>query len=92
VLVVLEQGERAPGLPADTAATPYQARVRGFLEADAQLGDLACVRTLAGRRVTGALQRLAPAPGHSFGEPVEELLAAGDELRERLATREATDA
>jgi hypothetical protein len=84
-LVVLEPAGRAPGLPEDTAATPLVARVRGFLEAEAAVGEPAAVRTLAARRVEGTLLRLHPAPGHSFGEPVAELLAIGGELRARLA-------
>jgi hypothetical protein len=82
--VVLEPAERAPGLPADTAATPLTARVRGFLEAEAGPGEAAAVRTLAGRRVEGTLARVRPATGHSFGEPVPELLPIGGELRPRV--------
>jgi hypothetical protein len=82
--IVLEPAERAPGLPPDTAATPLAARVRGFLEASAAVGEQAAVQTLAGRRVEGTLSRLHPAPGHSFGGPVPELLPIGGELRERL--------
>jgi hypothetical protein len=85
LLVVLEPSGRAPGLPPDTAATPYVARVRGFLEEAAAVGDTAAVRTPAGRRVEGTLVRLDPEPGHSFGRPVGELLDVGVELRERLA-------
>jgi 2-amino-4-ketopentanoate thiolase alpha subunit len=84
-LVVIEPAGRAPGLPEDTAATPLVARVRGFLETEAVVGEPAAVRTLAARRVEGTLRRLHPAPGHSFGEPVAELLAIGGELRARLA-------
>ena len=80
-IVILEPAERAPGLPPDTASTPLAARVRGFLESAAAVGEAAAVRTLAGRRVEGTLVRLKPAPGHSFGEPVPELLPIGGELR-----------
>ncbi len=81
VVLVLEPGERAPGLPPDTASTPLAARVKGFLERDAQVGESAAVRTLAGRLVAGTLLRVGPASGHSFGEPQPELLAIGPELR-----------
>jgi hypothetical protein len=87
-LVVLGVGERAPDLPADTAATPYVARVKGFLEEAAAVGSPAAVRTLTGRRVEGTLRRLDPAPGHSFGQPVRELLDIGVELHERLGAEE----
>jgi 2-amino-4-ketopentanoate thiolase alpha subunit len=88
---VLSPGGRAPGLPPDTAAVPYEARVKGFLVADKAVGAPGCVRTLGGRVVDGLLLRLAPAPGHSFGEPVQELIEAGRELRERLAAAEGAD-
>ena len=87
-LVVLEPAGRAPDVPADTGATPYGARVKGFLEEAAAVGSPAAVRTLAGRRVEGTLVRLDPAPDHSFGEPVRELFDIGVELRERLGVEE----
>ena len=59
-----------PRAAEDTAATPLDARVKGFLEAQRAVGEPAAVRTLAGRRIEGTLVRLDPAPGHSFGEPV----------------------
>ena len=80
-LVVLAPAGRAPGLPPETAVQPLTARVKGFLEADADVGHDAAVRTLAGRRVEGTLLRLRPGPGHSFGDAVPELLALGPELR-----------
>jgi 2-amino-4-ketopentanoate thiolase alpha subunit len=80
-IVVLEPAERASGLPPETASTPLAARVRGFLESAAAVGEAAAVRTLAGRRVEGTIVRLNPAAGHSFGEPVSELLPIGGELR-----------
>ncbi|MFN8186104.1 MAG: 2-amino-4-oxopentanoate thiolase subunit OrtA [Gaiellales bacterium] len=84
-LVVLGPDERAPGLPPDTAAAPLRARVKGFLERDARVGEPAAVRTLAGRRVEGTLLRVAPVSGHSFGEAQPELLAVGPELRAFLS-------
>jgi hypothetical protein len=86
-LTLLEPGQRAASLPADTAATPYVARIRGFLESDAILGGLAAIETVLGRRVEGVLADPRPASTHSFGRPVEELLHAGSELRDRLAAR-----
>ena len=82
--VLLGPGERAPGLPADTAGVPLEARVKGFLDADARVGGPASVTTVAGRHVEGSLLRVLPEPGHSFGRPVPELLAIGPELRARL--------
>ena len=90
--MLLEPGERAPSLPADTARTPLEARVHGFLERDVNVGEAAAVTTLLGRRVEGTLLRLQPAPGHSFGRPVPELLAIGNELRARLRGADGPDA
>ena len=91
-VVLLGPGERAPSLSDDTARLPLEARVRGFLEGDASLGGPAAVTTLLGRRVEGTLLRLQPAPGHSFGRPVPELLPIGTELRARLRGPDGADA
>jgi hypothetical protein len=83
-IVLLAPGERAPGLPEDTARVPLEARVKGFLLAETRPGEPAAVTTALGRRVEGMLTRVLPEPGHSFGRPVPELLAVGPELRARL--------
>jgi 2-amino-4-ketopentanoate thiolase alpha subunit len=90
-MVLLEPGERAASLPDDTARTPLEARVHGFLERDANVGEAAAVTTVLGRRVEGTLVRVQPAPGHSFGRPVPELLAIGSELRARLRGSDGAD-
>jgi hypothetical protein len=91
-VVLLEPGERAPSLPDDTARVPLEARVHGFLDQDASVGESATVTTVLGRRVEGRLLRVLPAPGHSFGRPVPELLPIGAELRARLRAADAADA
>ncbi len=75
--VVLEVGERAPGLPADTAAVPLVLRVSGFLVEPAEIGASARVRTLIGREQSGRLRTVNPSYTHSFGETVAELLTIG---------------
>jgi hypothetical protein len=87
--ILLAPGERAPGLPEDTARTPLEARVKGFLEHEARVGDAATVATALGRRIDGTLLRVLPEPGHSFGRPVPELLPIGGELRRLLRPTEA---
>lgn len=82
--VLLGPGERAPGLPAETASVPLEARVRGFLEHDARIGEPGAVRTVLGRRVEGTLIEVLPPARHTFGRPSAELLAVGAELRELL--------
>jgi hypothetical protein len=87
--VILEPGERAPGIPADTAAVPFAARVRGFLVAEARLGAAAEVRTQAGRIVDGKLRAILPPNPVDFGDPAPELFLVGEAARERLRTSKA---
>lgn len=84
-LCLLAPGERAPGLPAETAAQPLLARVKGFLLAPARMGGEARIRTAAGREVAGSLCAVNPAYEHGFGEIVPEIMAAGSEARAFLA-------
>jgi hypothetical protein len=77
---LLESAERAPLLPPDTAALPYEVRVRGRLLADAMLGDDAEVRTQAGRVLAGKLVVVEPADSHTFGRPHPALLRAIDAI------------
>jgi hypothetical protein len=88
--VVLAPGERAPQVPEETRAVPLELRVKGFLTADASLGEEAEVRTRAGRRLRGVLGRALPAYEHGFGPPVPELLAVGPELRALLEREDAS--
>ena len=90
-LVLLSPGERAPGLPADTARVPLEARVKGFLEGEARPGGKAAVTTVLGRRIEGVFVRALPEPGHSFGQPAPELLPIGGELRARLRESRGDD-
>jgi len=77
---VLEAGQRAPGLPEDTARVPLVLRVSGFLVADARLGEPARVRTAIGRELAGVLRAVNPGYPHTFGDTVPELLGIGAEL------------
>ena len=79
--IVLKPEERAPGLPEDTAATPYVLRLSGFLEEEAEVGDEVAVKSLIGRTHRGVLRAVNPSYEHSFGTTVPELLAIG--LREK---------
>jgi hypothetical protein len=84
---LLEPSERAPGLPSDTAAVPYEVRVRGMLIRDGRPGEQVEVETAAGRVLAGRLETVEPGDWHSFGRPVGALsvaIAAIDELRREL--------
>lgn len=86
--LVLPAGERAPGVPDDTASTPLVSYVKGFLLADATSGDEATVETLIGRKVEGILLGDDPDYKHQYGMPVKELLQISKSLRARLQKEE----
>jgi hypothetical protein len=82
--VVLEPGERAPQVPAETQRVPLELRVKGFLAHEAALGEEAEIVTAAGRRLRGELACVNPAYEHGFGPPVPQLAGVGEELRALL--------
>jgi len=73
---LLDPAERAAGIPADTAAVPYEVRARGLLVSPASLGGPASVRTASGRVVDGELEIVEPGDTHTFGRPVPALVAS----------------
>ncbi len=83
--VMLEPYERAPQVPDDTKQVPLEMKVKGFLTADAKIGEEVTITTSAGRTVTGTLVDLNPAYTHQFGSPIPELLSIGRELRDILS-------
>jgi len=83
--VILPAGERAPGIPADTASHPYECWINGWATEDARIGDCITIRTLAGRMVQGKVVEVQPGYGHGFGRPHPALLAVGPSLRSLLS-------
>lgn len=82
-LVLLKPEERSEHLPEDTKKVPFEARLRGYLLCDADIGDEVEIETPIGRRVKGMLFRVSPPYEHNFGEPVRELMDVGKKIRER---------
>lgn len=82
--VILKPEERAPQVPDDTKLVPLEMWVKGFITADAELGDLVEVKTITGRMESGKLVEINPTYTHSFGNFVPELLQIGLDLREIL--------
>jgi len=82
--IVLAPHQRAPHIPQDTKLLPLEMRVKGFLSADAALGDQVEIVTVTGRHLRGTLAAVNPAYTHGFGAPVAELLAVGGEVRALL--------
>ncbi|MGQ9675233.1 MAG: 2-amino-4-oxopentanoate thiolase subunit OrtA [Chloroflexota bacterium] len=86
--ILLTPTERTAPLPPDTQLVPFEARVKGFLVDDAEVGGPATIETVLGRRVSGTLLNVLPRHEHTFGSPVPELLSIGRELRALLAEME----
>ncbi|MEJ1355119.1 MAG: 2-amino-4-oxopentanoate thiolase subunit OrtA [Candidatus Sedimenticola sp. (ex Thyasira tokunagai)] len=82
--ILLAAGERAGTLPEDTQRLPLEMRVKGFLTAEAGLGDEVEIETVTGRRLRGRLAVVNPAYNHSFGAPLSQLSAIGGEVRALL--------
>jgi len=83
--VLLAPAERAPNLPADTAAVPLTMRARGAAVEGGEVGQEITVRTQAGRLLRGTLVAVKPSFGHGFGECVPELIEVRRRLKELMA-------
>jgi hypothetical protein len=85
--VELGPSERAPGIPEDTAAVPFESWINGWLVEAAVIGERARLRTMTGRIVEGILVETDPGYNHSFGSPPPALQRAGQQARRRLFGR-----
>jgi hypothetical protein len=85
--VVLEAHQRAPNIPADTRQVPLEMRVKGFLRAEAALGEEVEIVTAAGRRLRGTLADINPSYDHGFGAPIPELSGIAEKVRQLLRAR-----
>lgn len=90
--VLLTPDERSKALPADTAAQPLMVWVKGFAQAEAEMGEKLSVETMTGRIATGRLSAINPGYNHTFGEPIPELTHVGRDLRATLAEYRASAA
>ena len=70
---VLDVGERASQIPEDTQAVPLIMWVKGYLTADAKVGEDCEIITPTERKVSGTLEEIEPGYSHGFGEYVPEL-------------------
>jgi hypothetical protein len=83
--IVLKPEERTGSLPEDTKKVPLELWVKGFLDADAEIGETVSVRTITGRTMTGTLVEVSPSYDHGFGKTfIPELLDIGIRLRKIL--------
>ena len=83
--ILLEPGERAAGLPPETASKPLRMWVKGFAQGAAAVGEDVTVETMSGRLVSGRLSAVNPGYYHTFGAPIVELNGVGRDLRARVA-------
>lgn len=82
--VVLTPEERAPQVPDDTKKVPLEMWVKGFIQKDANIGDLVEVKTITGRLVKGNLVQVNPYYTHDYGKCIPELLQIGIQAKEIL--------
>jgi len=83
--VILTPEQRAPNVPEDTKAVPYEMWLKGFLlDEEARIGDTVRIETFIGREFSGTLVAVNPVYDHDFGKPPVELISASLEARRRL--------
>ena len=82
--IVLGADQRAARIPEDTQRVALEMRVKGFLVADASLGEQVEIVTVAGRRLRGTLAQINPCYTHGFGAPIAALQTIGAEIKALL--------
>ncbi len=80
--IILKAEERTGKLPADTQKVPLEMWTKGYLLADAEIGDEVEIESVNGRRETGTLIEEEPYYTHDYGKCVPELLAIDKQVRE----------
>lgn len=83
--VVLKAEERTAKLPDDTKACDLEQWTKGFLLADAEIGDEVEVETVVGRIEKGTMIDDFPYYDHSYGKFVPELIEVDKVLRKEMA-------
>ena len=86
--IELPKGHRAPQVPEDTQKCDLIKWVKGFIRADAQLGEYVEVTTITGRLEKGELCAIKPGYSHNFGRHVPELLQVQHQLHNLMAEGE----
>lgn len=80
--VVLKADERTAKLPEDTQKCDLEQWTKGFLQADAEIGDEVTVKTASNRLEKGTLIEVEPYWTHSYGKFVPELVEIDRQIRE----------
>ena len=82
--VVLKPNERSENLPEDTKKVPLEMWVKGYLQAEAKLGDWVSIKTVTGRNEEGKLIEAYPAYRHNYGDFVPEILEINNIVKRTL--------
>ncbi|MBP1744420.1 MAG: 2-amino-4-ketopentanoate thiolase [Firmicutes bacterium] len=81
--IILKPEERTAKIPEDTKKVPLEIWVKGFLNADAKMGDVVEVTTRVGRTVTGTLVDVNPTYDYGFGDIyIPELLKISRQVKD----------
>ncbi len=81
---ILEASERAPQVPDDTKKVPLEMWIKGYLNADAKIGDEVEITTITKRVEKGTLLEVNPCYNLNYGVFVPELLKISAQVREIL--------
>jgi len=82
--IILTSEERAPQVPEDTKQVPLELWTKGFLMADATIGDEVTITTLADREETGTLIEVNQAHDVNYGDFVPEIIQIGVKVKKEL--------
>lgn len=81
--IILKPEERTAKIPEDTKKVPLEIWVKGFLNADAKMGDVVEVTTRVGRTVKGTLVDVNPTYDYGFGDIyIPELLKISRQVKD----------
>ena len=80
--IVLKAEERTAKIPDDTKECDLQMWTKGFLQEDAEIGDVVTVKTASNRIEKGTLIEVDPYYTHSYGKFVPEIVEIDRQLRE----------
>ena len=80
--VVLKAEQRTAKIPEDTQKCDLEMWTKGFLQADAEIGDEVEVETASHRIEHGTLIEVAPYYTHSYGKFVPEIVQIDKQLRD----------
>ncbi len=80
--IILKSTERTAKLPEDTQKVPFEMWTKGFLLADAEIGDKVEIESIIGRHETGTLIEVNPYYKHNYGKFIPELLTIDKQVKE----------